>query len=236
MPEVKRQIKIVTEQHVIQEPASEGEFPLRRWTITIFIVGEDGNEYPASPFEKVTYKLHESFGARAKQVFKQAPFTISEEGWGEFEMVIVVTPLGNPKGGEVLVVHDLNFGQERYEAFHTVTFRNPKPELAERLRESGSVGETNGAGAGGGAGEKGKKKGKGNRAVDMEKLAQGLETLGEDDLLHVVQLVHDNKSEDTYTKNDVENGEFHVDLYTLPDNLIKMLWDFTSSKTDLAAL
>lgn len=25
-------------------------------------------------------------------------------------------------------------------------------------------------------------------------------------------------------------GEFHVDLYTLPDNLIKMLWDFVQDK------
>ncbi|KAF4551152.1 Transcription initiation factor TFIid subunit 14-like protein [Elsinoe fawcettii] len=231
MPEVKRQVKLVTEQHVIQEPAAEGEFPLRRWSIKLFIVGEDGSELPATPFEKVTYKLHESFGARQKQVFKNPPFSISEEGWGEFEMVITLTPLGNPKGAETPIVHDLNFAQERYEAYHTVAFRNPKPDLVERLRESGPVGEVNGAAA-----EKGKKKGKGSRAVDMEKLAQGLEQLGEDDLLHVVQLVHDNKSEDTYTKNDVENGEFHVDLYTLPDNLIKMLWDFTSSKTDLSVL
>ncbi|KAL1639872.1 transcription factor TFIIF complex subunit Tfg3 [Diplodia intermedia] len=67
----------------------------------------------------------------------------------------------------------------------------------------------------------------------MEKLADGLQRLGEDDLLQVVQMVHDNKSTDTYTKNDVENGEFHVDLYTLPDNLVKMLWDFTAQRTDL---
>jgi hypothetical protein len=38
----------------------------------------------------------------------------------------------------------------------------------------------------------------------MEKLAEGLVKLGEDDLLHVVQMIHDNKSEDTYTKNDIE--------------------------------
>jgi hypothetical protein len=25
-------------------------------------------------------------------------------------------------------------------------------------------------------------------------------------------------------------GEFHVDLYTLPDNLVKMLWDFVSKE------
>lgn len=25
-------------------------------------------------------------------------------------------------------------------------------------------------------------------------------------------------------------GEFHVDLYTLPDNLVRMLWDFSVEK------
>lgn len=30
-------------------------------------------------------------------------------------------------------------------------------------------------------------------------------------------------------------GEFHVDLYTLPDNLIKMLWDFTTEKVQISA-
>lgn len=70
----------------------------------------------------------------------------------------------------------------------------------------------------------------------MEKLAEALPLLGEDDLLQVVQMVHDNKTDETYTKNDVENGEFHVDLYTLPDQLIKMLWDFTEKKVDMSAM
>lgn len=38
----------------------------------------------------------------------------------------------------------------------------------------------------------------------MEKLADGLQKLNEDDLLKVVQMVHDNKTESTYVKNDVE--------------------------------
>jgi transcription initiation factor IIF auxiliary subunit len=38
----------------------------------------------------------------------------------------------------------------------------------------------------------------------MDKLAEGLQKLGEDDLLQVVQMVHDHKSADSYTKNDVE--------------------------------
>jgi transcription initiation factor IIF auxiliary subunit len=67
----------------------------------------------------------------------------------------------------------------------------------------------------------------------MEKLADGLQKLQEEDLLQVVQMIHDQKAPETYTKNDVDAGEFHVDLYTLPDSLVKNLWDFTSSKVDL---
>jgi len=32
------------------------------------------------------------------------------------------------------------------------------------------------------------------------------------------------------------DGEFHVDLYTLPDQLIKMLWDFTSNRVNMSEL
>ena len=84
----------------------------------------------------------------------------------------------------------------------------------------------------------------------MEKLADALQKLEEDDLLKVVQMVHEHKTNETYVKNDVERearrrphrrrldwttadgcdvfaeGEFHVDLYTLPDHLVKMLWKF----------
>lgn len=44
----------------------------------------------------------------------------------------------------------------------------------------------------------------------MEKLADGLQKLGEDDLLQVVQMVHDNKTTETYTKNDVESKPSNV--------------------------
>lgn len=51
---------------------------------------------------------------------KQPPFTIKEKGWGEFDMQIVLSPVGNPKGGDQTLHHDLNFQQERYESTHTV--------------------------------------------------------------------------------------------------------------------
>lgn len=223
MPDVKRWVKLITHQKPIDEPSPMEGFPMREWSIEIWLLDEAGNEVMPNVYEKATYNLHPSF-PKPKQVIKKAPFRIEEKGWGEFDMQIVLTAVG--KGGDHSIDHDLNFQSERYEAKHQVTFRNPKPELLSLLQESGTA--ENGVRK-----DASKKKGRRDKNVDMEKLADGLQKLSEDDLLHVVTMVHDNKTSETYTKNDVENGEFHVDLYTLPDSLVKMLWEFTASKTDL---
>jgi transcription initiation factor IIF auxiliary subunit len=105
------------------------------------------------------------------------------------------------KGGKTTLMHDLNFAKNRYEAKHVVSFKNPSQALITILRETGPVpGDENGARKKDGNAKRPKKSGN----IDMEKLAEGLVKLGEDDLLHVVQMIHDNKSEDTYTKNDIE--------------------------------
>ena len=95
--------------------------------------------------------------------FNKPPFKIQEEGWGEFDMTIVLT--APDKGGEHTIAHDLNFQEQRYETKHTVvsemacfksfgfllniclfkTFKNPKPALLDKLRETGPVpGDENG--------------------------------------------------------------------------------------------
>ncbi|KAL4785571.1 RanBP1 domain-containing protein [Aspergillus varians] len=226
---LQKNVKLVTEQHVINKDSGVEGFPLRSWSIEVYLVNEHGEQVSANAFDKVTYTLHPSFGNRAIQVFKNPPFRIQEEGWGEFDMQIGFTAADK----EHLIAHDLNFAQTRYESKHVITFKNPKPALLAVLRESGPVpGDENGVkmkrSAGGDEGSKKKKRT--DKSVDMDKLADGLQRLGEDDLLQVVQMVHDNKAPDSYTKNDVEQGEFHVDLYTLPDSLIKMLWEFTQEK------
>lgn len=117
-------------------------------------------------------------------------------------------------GKDHQIQHDLNFSQERYENKQVITFKNPKGDLAVALRASGPVpgddlanGRKGGriSGVGGTDGEAGKKRRKTDmRAIDMDSLAERLQKLGEDDLLQVVQMVHDNKSEDSWLRNDVD--------------------------------
>ncbi|KAJ5152334.1 hypothetical protein N7492_010629 [Penicillium capsulatum] len=228
MPDVKRTVRLVTQQHIIDKPSEVEGFPQRSWSIEVYLLNERGEQVPATLFDKVTYHLHPSFGPRATQTIRDAPFRIQEEGWGEFDMQIEFVV-----DRSYFINHDLNFASNRYESKHVLTFKNPKGNVLAALRDSGPVpGDENGAKSKRAAGgdESAKKKKRTDKNVDMDKLADGLQKLNEDDLLQVVQMVHDHKAPDSYTKNDVEQGEFHVDLYTLPDALIKMLWEFTQER------
>lgn len=158
--------------------------------------------------------------------FTEAPFCCTNEGWGEFEMSIDM--FTTEKGGKSTVFHDLNFQRPTYDTIQTVTFKNPSQALLQILRETGPVASDDDPKV-----AKARKANDGKKrkpGYDYEKMADAMTKLNEDDLLHVIQMIHDHKTADTYTKNDTDAGEFSVDLFTLPEHLSKMLWDFLVSK------
>ena len=67
--------------------------------------------------------------------------------------------------------------------------------------------------------------------VDMEKLADGLQKLGEEDLLQVVTMIHDNKTGETYTKNDVESESLQSRETDIDTNSKKKTGSSTSTYT-----
>lgn len=170
------------------------------------------------------------------------------EGWGEFEMHIDL--YYTDKSGKITIGHDLNFHSEHYDEIHTVTFKNPSQNLQQILRETGPLPSDEDRRNRKVEGSSKKQK----KPFDVEKMADALVKLEEDDLLQVIQMIHDHKSEDTYIQNNLDGrrpkkarapqsqpkqsltsdpmlpaGEFSVDLYTLPDNLGKMIWDYLVS-------
>ena len=65
--------------------------------------------------------------------------------------------------------------------------------------------------------DKGKKKSKQDwtgKPAEMERLAAGLQKLGHEDLLQVVQLVTEHKTSDMYVKNDVEGKDVSILRFT----------------------
>ncbi|EQL01587.1 YEATS family protein [Ophiocordyceps sinensis CO18] len=226
--DLQRKVKVVTEQHVIDKPSPMADFPMREWSLRLHILDEDGNERPADVFTKVVYHLHPTF-ENPTQTFTKPPFTCTNEGWGEFEIIIDCYTTEKTKLAPI--THDLNFHKEVYEVAHMVVFKNPSQALQERLRETGPLPTDE---------DRPKKKGiagkKGAQKFDYEKIAEALEKLEEEDLLRVIQLINENKGPDTYIRSDVEvdnlaeAGEFSIDLYTMPDTLTTKLWEHLSKK------
>lgn len=229
---VERKIKLITEQHNIDKPAIQEGFPMKEWTIELYILDDKGTERAAKCFQKVVYNLHPSF-ENPIQTYNQPPFKCTNEGWGEFEMTVDM--FTTEKGGKQTIAHDLNFAKPTYENVHTIQFKNPSQALQSILRETGPLPSDEDRKArkseGGAAVGSSKKKG---RQYDIEKLADAIQALSEDDLLHVIQLVHDYKNEDTYITHNMDAGEFSVDLYTISETLTKLLWEFVQNNTNQA--
>lgn len=239
MVELKRTVRVTTRQHVLPEvkPVQEG-FPMREWSIEVSMVTEDGEEVPATLFDKVTYSLHPTFPNPVRP-FKNPPFRISEQGWGGFDVPITLTLV--EKGGNIKINHDLNFYKDQYIVDKVITVNTTKPALLKELEKTGLIPESALEAQSGDkrrgipADSKVIKKSKLSAVkggVDLERMTDYLSKLREDDLLGVVQMINDNRTPEMNIKNDVDNGEFTMDLYTLPDTLLKSLWDYVQKRAE----
>lgn len=105
------------------------------------------------------------------------------------------------KSGKITIPHDLNFQKNHYEDEHLVTFKNPSQNLQNLLRETGplpSDEDRRNRKVDSGSNKKQKK------PYDVEKMADALVKLDEDDLLQVIQMIHDHKSDETYIQNNLD--------------------------------
>lgn len=132
--------------------------------------------------------------------FTEPPYRCSNEGWGEFEIVIDLYTTEKTK--LTPIIQDLNFQKEEYASTYSVTFKNPSQALQEKLRETGPLPNDE---------DRSKKKSlggvsskKSSQKYDYEKVADALQKLEEEDLLKVIQMINEGKGPDTYIRSDIE--------------------------------
>ncbi|OLY78639.1 Transcription initiation factor TFIID subunit 14 [Smittium mucronatum] len=109
--------KIILNVKTTKKPAHGGEidvdsgFPLYNWSVTL-LEGRPGfdNNSRALPYVKqVEFHLHETF-PKPVRILKRPPYVISEKGWGEFELVIVIH-FNDPYLVPMEITHDLCFSK-----------------------------------------------------------------------------------------------------------------------------
>lgn len=68
-------------------------------------------------------------------------------------------------------------------------------------------------------------------SVDLEKLAQGLTKLNEEQIIAIVQMITDNSTPEMNVKNNAEDGEFVFDMFSLPEGLLKSMSEYVETHT-----
>lgn len=110
-------IRVKTQQIIIEKSEDEDELPLRKWMVEICMLDKDGKEVPADILESCTYYLHKTFEHPVRKI-AESPFTLTEQGWGEFDMKIVCKLIG--KSGKFTIIHDIEFQDDAYAIDYTV--------------------------------------------------------------------------------------------------------------------
>jgi transcription initiation factor TFIID/TFIIF subunit len=54
---------------ISDKPSPVEQFPMREWSMKVFMVDEDGNERSADVFTKVVYNLHPTFENPVQSMF-----------------------------------------------------------------------------------------------------------------------------------------------------------------------
>jgi len=114
---------------------------MRRWKVSIYSVDDTEEHGPLNYVEKVEYVLHPTFEPPERGnedfffendftnfiyghqiniiyiVVRKPPFTLSEKGWGEFDMKIVLY-FTDKSVQPFTLNHDLNFKKSHYEVTH----------------------------------------------------------------------------------------------------------------------
>ncbi|RKP19555.1 yeats-domain-containing protein, partial [Rozella allomycis CSF55] len=215
---IKKTVCVSTDSHILAEEPPHESFPIREWTIQVLGKDEDIQQYVS----KVEFKLHESF-PDPNRVVEKAPFAITEKGWGEFVMDIVLHFVDN-SAPPVSFKHELHFNPEKYTKFPVLNIKPNSFEIAQSVfgetLESPSVDATM-------AVTPSSKKRKRLEVPsvfndeDMESLKKKLEGLQAGDILEVV---------DGVAQVDETSEELKFDLYTLSHEELAKLWTFCLSK------
>ncbi|CAG8488380.1 2905_t:CDS:2 [Ambispora gerdemannii] len=126
---IEKEIKVCTDQDVLKNARMEEGYLVRSWKVSLFAVDDLGQKSQINFVEKVEYHLHHTF-ANPIRIFKKPPFTLSEKGWGEFDMQIVLHFTDKSVPPKTLE-HDLNFKHNHYEVPHMLNLLFPESQQLE---------------------------------------------------------------------------------------------------------
>ncbi|CAG8496615.1 644_t:CDS:10 [Diversispora eburnea] len=135
---IEKEISVVTDQEVAKNLKTTNGLPMRKWKVSLYSIDDETSEKcPLNFVDRVEYLLHPTF-ENPERVIKKPPFTLSEKGWGEFDMKIILH-FTDKSIQPWTIEHDLNFKKSHYEVIHKLKFFEPKPPFRKMISQEISL-------------------------------------------------------------------------------------------------
>ncbi|CAO3574858.1 unnamed protein product [Mortierella alpina] len=262
MPQnITKEIKVITDQHIVKGQKQHG-FPMRKWKISLLGINANGEEETLPYVDHVEYILHHTFEQPLRKVTEYpfelqekgwgefdmkimlhfadkstAPFVLDHDlnfQTGHYEIAHTLTfkpdlkpsflkllnpPIETISDRDSLLSSESE-GKAQKRRRETTLKKNTK-----RIKEDRSSDDDSQDSSDAGSGDE-------YDGINIQVLAQKFQELEPDDLVELVTLVKANQTADMYVKEDGEAGEFHIDLRTLGNDLLKELWQFCAKRLD----
>ncbi|CAR28540.1 hypothetical protein ZYGR_0S01730 [Zygosaccharomyces rouxii] len=214
IPTIDVNIRVKTQQ-VIKEDQSScmGELPVRRWRVELCMLNEKDEEVVLDIVSICIFYLHPTFKEPVRK-FRQPPFVLEEEGWGEFDMEIVCHFIENV--GKFTINHLLSFEHSAVAIDYAIKVPCHTPLIREYLSRNFTLPDANFD----------KKQEKTISQSQLRNWINLIPKLDEDSVTEIVQLILRHPAVQAEVNKQERHDDFLMGLYQLPNELLQTIGDY----------
>lgn len=214
IPTIDVAIRVKTQQVVKDDQsASIGELPMRRWKIELCMLNDNDEEATLDIVSNCVFYLHPTFKEPVRK-FRQPPFVLEEEGWGEFDMEIVCHFIENV--GKFTINHLLTFEYDAMAIDYAVKVPCHTPLMRQYLSHNFQLPDI-------------RFNRDQERTISQQQLRSWINiipSLDEDTVTEIVHLILRHPAVQAEVNKQERHDDFLMALYQLPNELLQMVGDY----------
>ncbi|CCE63799.1 hypothetical protein TPHA_0F03180 [Tetrapisispora phaffii CBS 4417] len=191
----------------------EGGLPLRHWTVSLTVLDDKRNTIYPKIFDAITFYLHPSFSNHTR-IIKNYPYTLSEVGWGEFDIRMKGTFLDDI--GTFILDHPLLFDNTEYYIDYEIQVPYHTKKLRNELIGFFAIEYNNTT----------REKLDDKKLVNLKRGLNNLKLCTEDTLTEVMDLILSHPAVQNRVEQYPRTEDFYMDVAQFSDDLLIQLYAY----------
>lgn len=195
---------------VIKGAIAVNDLPQRHWKVELCMLDEAEKEIEIEIVARCTFYLHETFNDPVRS-FDHPPFSVEEDGWGEFDIKIVCECIEN--GGKFTIHHPLTFDEPAYAIDYDIQVPCNAPVMRELLSKNCNLADL-------------VKVEKPDKKLTVSHWIGQIATADEDTVTDIVQMIVAHPAVQEEINKRPRHEDFLMGFHQLPNDLLRKIGDY----------